>query len=289
MFEKVLFPVTTTEITEQLLDFIPNFSFTDTKEVSMLHIVDSTDLYGDPIIINADKDLLLKWKARLLSYNFSQIRARVEVGIPWEEIVDIAERDNYSIIFMGSHGSRLLKRVFLGSVTENVLHHSKKPVMIFKFGYTINLDDNGQAEAVPGSELFRKILYATDFSDNSERCIPYMDKINPDSNDELIMLHIQDLRTLKFASQEKISQFNRIDYDRFDRLKDHFQGLGFKNIKTLIKTGYSISDILDTIDQHRPSLVIMGAKGKSNIREMILGGVTEIIVHKSKSPVFIVR
>lgn len=288
MYEKILFPVTTAEVTESLINSAGSFIHTGAKEIVMLHVVDSTDLYGDPIIINADRSLLLKWKANLISYNFDIIRARIEVGIPWEEISDIAEKEDFSLIYMGSHGSRLLKRVFLGSVTENVLHHSTKPLLIHKFRNRTGSDYDPDYETTENN-LFKKILYATDFSENSKKCIPYIDSISPHVNEELIMLHIQDLRTLKYVSEEKISQFNKIDYERFDALKEHFQNMGYTNIKSLIKTGQSIIEILDIINQLKPTLVIMGAKGKTNLKEMLLGSVTEIIVHKSKSPILIVR
>ncbi len=47
-----------------------------------------------------------------------------------QAIVDAAQRDNCSLIFMGSHGRSGLSKVFLGSVTQKTLTLTHLPVMV---------------------------------------------------------------------------------------------------------------------------------------------------------------
>lgn len=51
---------------------------------------------------------------------------------PADEIVQTAIRQGCDIIFMASHGRRGIDRVLLGSVTQNVLAHSRLPVLVFR-------------------------------------------------------------------------------------------------------------------------------------------------------------
>jgi nucleotide-binding universal stress UspA family protein len=51
---------------------------------------------------------------------------------PAQEIVQTAIRQGCDIIFMASHGRRGIDRLLLGSVTQNVLVHSRLPVLVFR-------------------------------------------------------------------------------------------------------------------------------------------------------------
>ena len=55
--------------------------------------------------------------------------ARVEPGDPARTIVDEAERGNYDLIAMGTHGRTGLAHLLLGSVAEKVVRRSACPVM----------------------------------------------------------------------------------------------------------------------------------------------------------------
>jgi len=53
-------------------------------------------------------------------------------GFPAEEIVKISDRDDVSLIAMGSHGKSNLESVLLGSVSEEVVKKAKKPVLVVR-------------------------------------------------------------------------------------------------------------------------------------------------------------
>ncbi len=58
--------------------------------------------------------------------------ARIEVvyGHAVNQILSVSERLDVDVIVMGKHGKGALKHTFLGSVAEQVLHKSKKPVFV---------------------------------------------------------------------------------------------------------------------------------------------------------------
>lgn len=50
--------------------------------------------------------------------------------VPADGIVGTADADNCDLIVMGSHGRRGFNKLLLGSQAQNVLTHTKKPVLI---------------------------------------------------------------------------------------------------------------------------------------------------------------
>jgi nucleotide-binding universal stress UspA family protein len=87
----------------------------------------------------AMKDQLIKESYEATSYVEKAGRAEnVEVesvileGSPAEEIIDFAEKNDIDLIVIGTHGMSGFQRFLLGSVAENVIRHSKKPVLVVR-------------------------------------------------------------------------------------------------------------------------------------------------------------
>ncbi len=55
-----------------------------------------------------------------------------KVPTPYEGIIDAAKKRKCDVIFMASHGRRGLSRLFMGSVTQKVLMHSRIPVVVYR-------------------------------------------------------------------------------------------------------------------------------------------------------------
>lgn len=52
--------------------------------------------------------------------------------VPYEAIIETANRCGCDLIFMASHGRRGLSGLLLGSETQKVLTHSKIPVLVYR-------------------------------------------------------------------------------------------------------------------------------------------------------------
>ena len=57
---------------------------------------------------------------------------RVTYGDDGKRIVEVAEKQNFDLIVIGSRGMGSAKELFLGSTSNYVLHKSKKPVLVVK-------------------------------------------------------------------------------------------------------------------------------------------------------------
>jgi nucleotide-binding universal stress UspA family protein len=65
-----------------------------------------------------------------------KIRHVVDQGDAGEAIIRIAEKENASMIVMGTHGRKGLGRFVMGSVAEHVVRRAKCPVMTVKSDWT---------------------------------------------------------------------------------------------------------------------------------------------------------
>ena len=61
------------------------------------------------------------------------------------------------------------------------------------------------------------------------------------------------------------------------------------SVKPVFKTGHVSETILATIERMKPDMVVMGAKGRSSIADVLLGSVAQRVVAGSSAPVLLVR
>ena len=137
MLEKVLFTVDFSPFTENLLGCAEELASVGMKEMVLLHVVDAKPRadYGDHanpavagIVEEAEKALdSLVDKMGMTSFLVKKV---IKTGNPALQIIETAQEEDASFIFMGAHGKGFLNRLILGSVSEKVIKLSDRPVMV---------------------------------------------------------------------------------------------------------------------------------------------------------------
>ena len=143
MFEKILYPTDFSEIADKALPYIEGLREAGAKEVIILHVndescVNTLRIFTAQDVIALEKrrmdsalNLMAPLENVLIEKGF-KVKARIENGIPFREILRVAEEENASVIIMGSHGKNNIIENMLGSVAEKVASKSKKPVLIIR-------------------------------------------------------------------------------------------------------------------------------------------------------------
>ena len=114
-------------------------------KLSIIHVLDNIPMpdtnYGTVIPLDQDSsyDLLEAEKAKLMQLgdqlNVDLANRWMLWGVPKQEIIHIAEREQVDLIVVGSHGRHGLA-LLLGSTANGVLHYAKCDVL------AIRLQDN---------------------------------------------------------------------------------------------------------------------------------------------------
>jgi nucleotide-binding universal stress UspA family protein len=56
----------------------------------------------------------------------------IERGDPYSKILELADKEDVSVIILGSHGRSNLSKVLLGSVSAHIISHARQPVLVIK-------------------------------------------------------------------------------------------------------------------------------------------------------------
>ncbi|OPX67139.1 MAG: Universal stress protein [Methanoregulaceae archaeon PtaB.Bin056] len=256
------------------------------ERADLLYVINIRETAGDPGLYTHDQEVMNEWKNRIQACGVKDVNVEVAKGIPWIEILERAEGKLPSLIVMGSHGRSLIPRMLLGSTTESVLHHVTAPLLVLR----LTIMKSGDPDTCTIRQgLFRRVLYLTDFSGPAERCIPFIEWLAGAKPEQLVIMHVQDTRRLWTATQKQIAEFNHKDAGRLAELKKRFESTGIPQVVTELVTGNAIDEILAVEDSFAPTIIVMGAKGRTSSVSSLLGGVTEAIVHRAKAHVLVAR
>ena len=98
----------------------------------------------------------------------SGVKAEVRLleGAPGEAICDAAERERASLVVIGRRGHGDLQDWLFGSVSNHVLQHSAKPVLVIKRRGPISLGDDAARPL--------RVLMAVDESEATQRCLDWL-------------------------------------------------------------------------------------------------------------------
>ena len=146
MFERILYPTDFSDVSKKALDYIKQLKEAGTKEVVVMHIIDTREIesiahYGE-VPMNLEKGLEEKMEQRIkqeitaieaeLRESGFDVKVRIERGIPFREILRVEEEEEASVVVIGSHGKSCVEEMLLGSVSEKVVRKSKRPVLVIR-------------------------------------------------------------------------------------------------------------------------------------------------------------
>ncbi len=78
------------------------------------------------------KENLTTLKKRLHDFGVTNVKIQITEGNAGDEIVKAAKTEKCDLIIMSTHGRSGLKRVLLGSVTDQVIHQANCPVLVVR-------------------------------------------------------------------------------------------------------------------------------------------------------------
>jgi len=136
LLRHVLFPTDFSEIGVRAGEFIEILATRGIGQVTMLNTLDvpgGEEAYPpgyQEIAEGAARQLLEKWKQRLLEAGVPIVHDRFAPGHPLPAILRILESQDISLIIMGTQGKGFIKELFLGSVAHNVSRLATCPVLL---------------------------------------------------------------------------------------------------------------------------------------------------------------
>ncbi|SHH47804.1 Nucleotide-binding universal stress protein, UspA family [Anaerosphaera aminiphila DSM 21120] len=135
---KILIPVDGSKISEKIVEAAKKIGEKFDAELILLNVINDTNLHSEyysqelyNFEFTQSKQILENAKKFLLDYPYKVSTVSKE-GTTYLEIINLADEEDVDLIVVGNRGLGVFSRTLLGSVSNKVLNHAEKAVLVIK-------------------------------------------------------------------------------------------------------------------------------------------------------------
>ena len=164
----------------------------------------------------------------------------------------------------------------------------------------------------------KKILYATDLSENARYAFAYAVSLADLYNAGITMIHVLpevqamlDQTVIGYISEEswqkiKSEQMDEAKEALIGKKRDHLaikealhqfsedikqqqKGAGFTTDDVIVQRGNPVEEIIKSAEESNCDLIVMGTHGQGTLEDVMLGSTARRVIRRAKVPVLVVR
>jgi nucleotide-binding universal stress UspA family protein len=234
----------------------------------------------EPRLRTLDERLAVR-AARLetLAAAFVEVGIATETELPmvqpsWSGLLKAAASEKADLIVVATRSKAQLKRVFVGSTVEELIRHAPQPVLTV----------GPHVPAAPDGPLdFKRIVYATDFTPESEKAAQAALSFAMHGGATIYACHVIDCRD---SAAESV-----VEGDVRDNLEQLIaeSALGAYGCELAISYGAPAEAILSLAERVDADLIVMGPRRHSFWLTHVKRGVSLEVLAQAKCPVLTVH
>ena len=134
-----------------------------------------------------------------------------------------------------------------------------------------------------------KILLATDGSEDATLAERAAIDLSQKGGSELHVVHVWHDVPTPHARSFVRAQLRREAQEILDKQVEKIEGAGGTVAKAHLREGRTIDEILDLSEELQVGLLIVGSRGLGGVKRILMGSVSEGIVHHARRPVLVMR
>ena len=199
-------------------------------------------------------------------------------GTPADQIAKISDEGAFSTIIIARSGHGKISTILLGSVTSSLLHRPFHPSI-----YVV-----GERIMDGGACLLHKMLVPVDGSSSSMAAVDEAAEIAKSHGEDfkkIILLRIVDIGKYEDKLKEGVKpeeDAERILLEAKKRLLK--AGVQKKYIDILAVRGTPADTIVKLAKEQDITIVMMGRTGRSAVKEVLMGSVSNEVIHRCTEP-----
>ena len=139
--------------------------------------------------------------------------------------------------------------------------------------------------------MFERILLAVDESAYSRQAVPVAVDIAKKSKGEIVVFHVREHASYSGVEGSWELESKEKAHGLVEGLKQEIEAAGVP-VKAEVRRRLASrvpQAILDAADEHEADLIVMGSRGVSDLRGLLLGSITHKVLQLSDRPVLVTR
>ena len=238
--------------------------------------------------------------------------AALPYGNPGTKLCELAQSWHADLMVVGSRGLAGIGELLIGSVSNHVLHHAPCSVMVVhadKQAPSSSDRVNGSQDRSQGVNQPQRILVAMDKSETAKksmetavflaklyqaeiRLVHIIDEDEPGMPPRLIFSDSQYmLQHSDILFSEYKQEWNRFVNDWWQWLQQWVDEIEAEGIEAIcdVMQGRTGPRICEIAQDWPADMIVMGCRGFSGLRELLVGSVSYYVSHRAPCAVFVTR
>jgi nucleotide-binding universal stress UspA family protein len=139
--------------------------------------------------------------------------------------------------------------------------------------------------------LFEKILVALDGSEHSIRALKSAIAIAKKFEGGITLIHVYTVSPFVITPKQVYKYVQAVQELGNNILQDGTSLVKAEGIQveTLLKEGHAVEKILETVTKQKFNLVVLGSRGLSTLKGILMGSVSEGVTKNAPCPVLVVK
>jgi nucleotide-binding universal stress UspA family protein len=214
----------------------------------------------------------------VLGARWAAVEEHVTEGDAREEIVRMAEEWPADLVVVGARGLTPLKRMMLGSVSTSLVRYAPCPVLVVK----------GRRRGL------RTAVVAVDGSAPSLHALSFFASLPLDPHVEVRLMAVVEQPVL-VTTPEIAGAASPLDralsegQAEAERMLGQIEADVGQAVHRRVTVGRAGEEIARAANAPGVDLVVVGARGRGTFTRLLLGSVSEYVVHHAECPVLVVR
>ncbi|MFC4541346.1 universal stress protein [Halosolutus amylolyticus] len=243
-------------------------------EIHLVTVIPSNVHVGMPgMDFEGRREQALDRYSRVIEDAGFEVETHVVRGTPHRRITGIAETIGASMTIVGSRGKSPLENRVIGSTARNLARTTVTPLLVNR------IEREADDPDVVREHLFRRILYATDFSENADRAFEAFSYLRH-ATQEATLVHVETPKDPGLPEEEDPEA-------RLAELAAQLEEWGIET-RTDVRQGDPADEILAAEAEYDPTTILVGSRGHSRLRRLLLGSVSEDVVARANGNVMLV-
>jgi nucleotide-binding universal stress UspA family protein len=224
------------------------------------------------------------------------VREHLAANLPSAEIADVARKIGADLIVMGTRGLSGLEHVLLGSVAERTVRTAPCPVLTV--GMRDAKDRATRESNLPQKEIavkeIHKILVPVDFSEHSQRALDEAIAFATTFGAEVHLLHSYQIHPQAIAPYGIVVP-ETYEHDvrmaalrQLAEWRDKVSAAGCK-VQEHLTAHFPSEAIAEMAERLKVDLIVMGTRGLTGLKHVLLGSVAERTIRTAPCPVLTVK
>lgn len=277
MIETVLVPADFTIETEDLLGCIGELKNAGLKKVILLHVVDIHKSQGLAPMFERNAEKRIEDYAGFARELEIETETLVILGDIRKTIAEVADRKDVDAIIMGATTKGFIKGKLLGRTTEYIARSSKKILLVEKYDA---LKEGKEVYEKACRATFSKVLVPLDLSKEAMKAVEQLQAFEGIVKEVLLLHVIDDIKDMDLVDEQRAEA-----KEKLRRIKERLAGI---KSQFLVVEGIPSDEIVKFASIEDATLIMLTARGKGTLMDLLLGSTAESVLRKTTKPVLII-